>query len=188
MNILNYCADINKALSNAKFSGYNQKEMSYDSAVEAMVSAIRNVREQNKKLIFVGNGGSAAIVGHMTLDFTKAGKTRSICFNDGPFLTMLGNDFGFENSFAEAINMHANKGDVLIAISSSGKSPNVLNAVAAAKNKGCEVITLSGFDPTNPLFQSGHVNLHLNSFSYGIVETAHETFLHCLLDHIASLQ
>ena len=137
---------------------------------------------QGNKLMFIGNGGSAAIASHMATDFTKNGNLRTVAFNDGSMLTCLGNDLGYENVFAKQIEMHARQGDFLVAISSSGRSANILKGVAAARTMGCAVLTLSGFQADNPLRRQGDVNMWVNSGEYGFVEIAHLALCHAVLD------
>lgn len=137
---------------------------------------------QGNKLMFIGNGGSAAIASHMATDFTKNGNLRTVAFNDGSMLTCLGNDLGYENVFAKQIEMHARQGDFLVAISSSGRSANILKGVAAARTMGCAVLTLSGFQADNPLRRQGDVNMWVNSGEYGFVEIAHLALCHAILD------
>ena len=101
---------------------------------------------QNHNTIFlIGNGGSAAIAEHMAVDFTKNAGLRAMAVSGSPLLTTFSNDFGYEMVYQKAIEYFANKGDILIAISSSGASKNILNGCNAAKNKKMEVITFSGF-------------------------------------------
>jgi D-sedoheptulose 7-phosphate isomerase len=140
------------------------------------------------KLIFVGNGGSAAIASHMATDYSKNGNVRSLALNDGSMLTCLGNDLGYAQVFAKQIELHARAGDLVIAISSSGRSENILNAVKAARTAGCTVVTLSGFTPDNPLRGLGDVNFYLASDRYGFVEIGHLTICHAVLDFICGLR
>ena len=112
----------------------------------------------------------------------KNGGIRSLAFNDGAALTCLGNDLGYENVFAKQIDLHAQLGDMLIAISSSGQSANILKAVEAASERGCYVVTLSGFKPTNALRRAGDINLYVESGEYGFVEITHLALIHCILD------
>jgi D-sedoheptulose 7-phosphate isomerase len=147
----------------------------------AMHLAIRT-HAQGNKLMFIGNGGSAAIASHMATDFTKNGNLRTVAFNDGSMLTCLGNDLGYENVFAKQIEMHARQGDFLVAISSSGRSANILKGVSAARAMGCAVLTLSGFQADNPLRRQGDVNMWVNSGEYGFVEIAHLALCHAILD------
>ncbi len=130
----------------------------------------------------IGNGGSAAIASHMAEDYTKNGNMPMMAFNDAPMLTCFANDLGYENIFSAAIEYYASPKDLVIAISSSGKSPNIINGVLAAKKKGCNIITLSGFKPDNQLRQLGDINFYVPSDSYGNVEITHLSILHCALD------
>ena len=97
-------------------------------------------------------------------------------------LTCLANDFGYEHVFAKQLEWQARKGDVVIAISSSGKSPNILNAVDVARRKGCAVFTYSGFGPDNPLRGKGDFNIYVASHEYGFVEVGHLAIMHGVLD------
>ena len=136
------------------------------------------------KIYFIGNGASAAISSHMATDFWKNGGIRALAFNDGPLLTCMGNDYGYEQVFAKPLQMFADPGDVLIAISSSGQSPNILLGAKAARQKHCRVITLSGFKPDNPLRSLGDYNFYVPAQTYGAVEIVHHSICHCLLDMI----
>ena len=102
--------------------------------------------------------------------------------HDGAVLTCLGNDFGFEHIFAKQLKFHAQQGDALIAISSSGRSPDILNAVRQADEIGMFVCTFSGFASDNPLRKMGSINWYVDSKEYGFVELAHQILIHCALD------
>jgi D-sedoheptulose 7-phosphate isomerase len=147
----------------------------------------RAVHAAGNKVIFVGNGGSAAIASHMATDYSKNGGVRSLALNDSSMLTCLGNDLGYDRVFAKQIELHARAGDLVFAISSSGRSPNILNAAAAAANAGCSIITLSGFTPDNPLRTKGEVNFYIGSDRYGFVEIGHLTICHAILDYLCGL-
>lgn len=144
--------------------------------------ARRATLKKDNKIIFIGNGGSAAIASHMAEDYSKNGNLRSITFNDAALLTCYANDFGYENVFSEAIKTYADEGDILVAISSSGKSINILNACKAAKELGLYVVTLSGFSDVNPLRQLGDLNFYVSAYQYGFVEISHLAILHAALD------
>jgi len=156
------------------------------NAWKAVVKIFKLAWRHKRKIMFIGNGGSAAIAGHMSLDFSNAGKIRAVCFNDGPLLTCLANDYSYQKVFEKAVGMYADSGDVLVAISSSGQSENILNGVISAKQKGCTVITLSGFERENPLMKLGDWNIYvpLPRPNYGQVEVSHYIILHFLLDYI----
>jgi D-sedoheptulose 7-phosphate isomerase len=153
-----------------------------DEAVDWAVARARRAHADGNKLMFIGNGGSAAIASHLAIDFSKNGGMRAIAFNDGAALTCLANDLGYENVFAHQLALHGRPGDLLVAISSSGCSANILNGVAAAREVGAEVMTLSGFKPDNPLRAMGEVNLYVPSMEYGFVEISHLTLGHAILD------
>ena len=97
-------------------------------------------------------------------------------------LTCLGNDLGFENVFSRQIEIHGRPNDLLIAISSSGNSANILNAVAAARDAGMQVLTLSGFGADNKLRRLGDINFYVPSALYGFVEILHLAIGHAFLD------
>ncbi|HYE50517.1 MAG TPA: SIS domain-containing protein [Azospirillaceae bacterium] len=158
------------------------RALGLEAAVERFVARARAAHAAGNKLMFVGNGGSAAIASHMATDYSKNGNIRSLAFNDGPMLTCLSNDLGYENVFAKPVELFGRADDVLIAISSSGRSPNILNAVAAARRVGCWVVTLSGFGADNPLRRAGDVNLYVANDRYGFVEITHLSLLHAMLD------
>jgi D-sedoheptulose 7-phosphate isomerase len=154
---------------------------------QVMMDACRAHADGNK-LIFFGNGGSAAIASHMATDYSKNGNIRSLALNDGSMLTCLGNDLGYDRVFSKQIELHARLGDLLIAISSSGRSANILNAVKAARITNCKVVTLSGFTADNPLRCLGDINFYIASDSYGFVEIGHLTICHAILDFICGLR
>jgi D-sedoheptulose 7-phosphate isomerase len=137
---------------------------------------------QHKKIFFIGNGGSNAICSHMYEDFMKIGGYKTFTFSDAALITCYANDYGYENAMAKWIEQNMDSGDLLIAISSSGNSKNILNAVHQAKVKNNRTITLSGFKADNQLKQLGDINFYIQSESYGIVECFHQVILHSLLD------
>ncbi len=152
--------------------------------VAATRDAFTAAKEAGGKVAIVGNGGSAGIAAHIAIDLAKNGRVPAVCFNDAAQITCLANDYGFENWLAHAVRMNLRKGDVLVAISSSGKSPNILNAVGAARDLGLSVVTLSGFLPDNPLRALGDINFWADSRAYNIVETVHQFWLMSVIDLI----
>ena len=118
----------------------------------------------------------------MAIDFTKNGGVRAATFNDVSSVTCIGNDLGYENIFSKQIEMHARPGDVLVAISSSGKSQNILNAAKVALEKESFLVTCSGMYTNNPLRRLGDINFFVEANEYGFVETAHQAVLHSILD------
>ncbi|MBU6456823.1 MAG: SIS domain-containing protein [Bradyrhizobium sp.] len=139
-------------------------------------------RERGGIVIFIGNGGSASISSHLAIDLSKNAKVPATCFSDASQITCLANDYGYEQWMAHALRLNAKAGDCLVAISSSGRSPNILNAVAKARELKLSVITLSGMSADNPLRQTGDVNFWADSRSYNIIETAHQFWLMSAVD------
>lgn len=160
------------------------KKLTFSQGIGKACDIIISQTVSGKKIIFIGNGGSAAISSHMAVDFWKNGGMKAISFNDGPQLTCIGNDYGYKHVFEKPLEMFADSGDVLIAISSSGRSENILLGVKAAGLKGCRTITLSGFDENNPLSSMGEFNFYVPSKSYGPVEVIHHSICHCIIDTI----
>ena len=143
------------------------------------------VRTNRKKVIFVGNGGSAAIASHCAVDLTKNTGIRGVDFNEASLITCFSNDYGYANWVAEAIRCYADDGDVAVLISSSGRSPNILSAAAQTNRSGLSVVTFSGFDSDNPLRECGSVNLWVRSHVYNVVEMTHHIWLVAVIDMIA---
>lgn len=156
--------------------------LALSDATARMLGAARRAQQAKARIFFIGNGGSAGICSHMAIDWTKNGGFSALALNDGAALTCIGNDLGFENVFAKQVEMHGRGGDLLIAISSSGNSEDILRAVAAARTARMEVITLSGFKPDNRLRRLGDLNFYVPSERYGFVEISHLTLCHCVLD------
>ena len=119
--------------------------------------------KKGSKVIIAGNGGSAAIASHVAVDFTKAAGIRAVNFNESDLITCFANDYGYENWVKEALNAYADSGDLLILISSSGQSANIVNAAYRASDLGLKLITLSGFSKTNPLRSIGDINFWIDS-------------------------
>lgn len=159
-------------------------ELNFFDAIEKVCDLIILETAAGHKLMFIGNGASAAISSHMSTDFWKNGGMRAIAFNDSSLLTCLGNDYGYEYIFEKSVEMFADEGDILVAISSSGKSENILRGAHSAKSKGCSVITLSGFESDNPLSSLGDFNFYVPDRSYGPVEIIHQSICHCIVDAI----
>ena len=140
-------------------------------------------KKNKKKILIFGNGGSAAIASHFSVDLTKNAKIRCTNYNESDLITCFSNDFGYERWVEMAIKYYGNKGDVLIVISSSGKSKNMINAcIAARKKKFSKIITLTGHLVNNPVKKLGDINLWVNSKAYNYIENIHQFWLLSLVD------
>ena len=159
-----------------------------DDDICAQITATRAIwvaaRERGGRVIFIGNGGSAGIASHLAIDLSKNAGVPATCFNDASAITCLANDYGFEEWLAHAVRLNARPSDCLVAISVSGRSKNVLNAVAKAREMKLAVVTMSGMSPDNPLRSLGDVNYWVDSRSYNIVETAHQFWMMAVVDLI----
>lgn len=158
------------------------------SEVTNQISDAIHLLKNKKRIFFIGNGGSNSICSHMMEDYGKIAGYKTYTFSDASLITCYANDFGYENAMAEWIKLHIESEDVLIAISSSGNSKNIINGVNQAKSVGCDVIALSGFKSNNILNTLGNINFYLPIDNYGIVECYHQVILHVILDELALLR
>ncbi|MCR5701984.1 MAG: SIS domain-containing protein [Lachnospiraceae bacterium] len=179
-----YLKTISDLMENCKI--YKQKELitDWDDAFEQIVELFVTVKKSGNQLFFIGNGGSSAIAGHMIADFMKNGGMRTISLYDNALTTCMGNDYGYEYVFSKPLSFLAKEGDLLVAISSSGNSQNVVNAINVAKEKGSLVVTFTGFKDDNVSKSLGDYNLYVPSMSYGMVESLHNLFLQQIVDTI----
>ena len=180
----NYFNGLIDNIKSAKVFDQGGESIELFEGIELISQEIIATSQNGKKLIFIGNGTSAAIASHMSTDYWKNGGIRAIAFNDSSLLTCISNDYGYKHVFEKPIEMFADKGDILIAISSSGKSENILRGVQAARTSQCKVITFSGFKNDNPLRSMGDYNFYVPSPSYGPVEIIHLSICHCICDAI----
>ena len=145
-----------------------------------------STKKSGKKILIFGNGGSAAIASHFSVDLTKNAKIRCTNYNESNLITCFSNDFGYEHWVEMAINYFGDKGDVLIIISSSGKSKNMINACFAAKKKKfSKIITLTGHSVNNPIKKLGDINLWVNTKAYNYIENIHQFWLLSLVDLVS---
>jgi D-sedoheptulose 7-phosphate isomerase len=177
-----YFGTLADALRGAEVTDRTSRKISLEEGCEWVRKTAHQAHDAGNTIIFVGNGGSAGIASHLAIDFSKNGRLRSLAFNDPSALTCLGNDLGYENVFAKQLDFHARLGDLLVAISSSGRSPNILEAVKTARARGCSVATFSGFTADNDLRRTGDVNFYVRANEYGFVEVAHLALCHAVLD------
>ena len=146
---------------------------------------LKKTHKKRKKIIIFGNGGSAAISSHVSVDLTKNANIRCVNFNEADLITCFSNDFGYENWLAKSIHYYGDKGDVLIAISTSGSSKNIINGCLEAKKKKFhKIITFTGKKNNNQVMKIGDINLWVNSSAYNQVETIHQMWLLSIVDLI----
>ena len=152
--------------------------------LDAARKMILKVHSKGGKVILAGNGGSAAIASHVSVDLTKNAGVRAINFNESDLITCFANDYGYEKWVEKAIEFYADSGDLVILISSSGTSKNIVNGGRKAKESGLQLITFSGFSADNPLRQLGNINFWVDTKAYNIIEMTHSIWLLAIVDKI----
>ena len=154
------------------------------NSLEKIALALKTLKKKNKKVLVMGNGGSAAISSHISVDLTKNAKIRSVNFNEADLITCFSNDYGYQKVFSKSLEFYADKGDIVIIISSSGKSKNLIEAAKFCKKNKIQLFTFTGFSKSNPLRKMGSINLWVNSRAYNIVENIHQIWLLSIVDRI----
>ena len=181
--ISSYRTLLNKAIDGLVVTDDNSKELGgFEKSAEIIAREALLCNASGGQVIFIGNGGSAAICSHCAIDWWKNGKVKTRVFYGESQITCLANDYGYEYIFSKPIEDLTKSNDLLIAISSSGMSVNILNGVKAARVVGMRVITLSGFANDNPLNIMGDLNIYVPSSEYGFVELIHQILLHAASD------
>lgn len=181
-NLATHATEFSSIVTAGMFSDENGSSLSRDEGINNLVALLTNTRTNGGSIYVIGNGGSAAVASHAVTDFFNVGGLRAMTLHDSSTLTCFSNDYGYEHAFSRRVERLITKNDVLIAISSSGQSANILNACESAANKSASVITLSGFKTDNPLRALGELNYWLNSDDYGMVEIGHLFLLHYIAD------
>lgn len=156
----------------------------YEAAMQELMELFFGIKREGRQVFFIGNGGSAGIASHMAADFMKNGGMKTYSLYDSSLTTCMGNDYGYEHIFSKPLKFLGNAGDLLVAISSSGNSQNIVNAIDAANDKNMKVFTLSGFQEDNRIKGMGTYNLHVPVCRYGMVESIHILILQQIVDTI----
>lgn len=183
--MLPYLQELSALFPKIVVTDHKGSDCSISEGIDKAVDLLWRCASAGGKIILIGNGGSASIASHIAIDLWKNAGIRAIAFNDAPLLTCISNDFGYPYVFEKPIQMFADRADVLIAISSSGRSENILKGVDVARGRGLQILTMSGFRPENPLRKLGDLNFYVPNESYGYVEIVHLSLCHCICDIIA---
>lgn len=180
-----YLVELIKSLEKTEFScGNLMKCNDYETGIKLLIERFLVHKKDSSKIFFIGNGGSSAIASHMTVDFLKNGGMNTYSLYDNAIMTCMGNDYGYEYVFSKPLDFLIEKGDMLVAISSSGNSKNIINAIKVAKQKKIEVITFTGFNKENKARELGDINIYVPCKKYGIVESIHNLILQQIVDCI----
>jgi D-sedoheptulose 7-phosphate isomerase len=180
----NYLNSFEKVLLNTKASQKNGTHVDLDTCFQQVIDHLLKIREKGNRVYLVGNGGSSGIVSHGAVDFLNACGFKAHAITDNSLLTCIANDYGYENVFSQPLSTLLDEGDIVIAISSSGNSMNIVNACKMARSKGAKVIGFSGFKSDNKLRTEGDYNFWLNDSHYGRVEIGHSLLLHYITDNL----
>tara|TARA_B100000029_G_C17556366_1_gene951807 strand:+ start:1351 stop:1899 length:549 start_codon:yes stop_codon:yes gene_type:complete len=178
MKYSKYFKDYNKSI-------YHLLDNLDPSLIDKSVELILNCKKNNGKVYIVGNGGSSSIASHVSVDLVKVANVPSSTFNNTNLITCFANDYGHANWIKEAIKAYTNQNDILILISSSGSSKNIVNAGQYCKDNNIPLITLTGFQAENPLNKLGNVNIHIPSNKYNFIEMTHHIILLSIVDIFA---
>jgi D-sedoheptulose 7-phosphate isomerase len=188
-DLSDYSVSLQKWVSSMIISDLQGNLVNIQDGCTRAVEELLSTKNTGKKVMIIGNGGSAAIASHLQNDLSKGSDVRAMVFTEQPLLTALSNDICYAAAYPELVRLWAEQGDILLSISSSGRSENILHSSRIARDKGCRILTLSGFSPENPLRKIGDLNFYIPSDRYGYVEVAHTIIAHylsdCLLDVVS---
>ncbi len=145
---------------------------------------ILSAAKKKKKVLLLGNGASAAIASHLASDLTKEAGIKALTVNNTSLITALSNDWGYETWMKSALQFYADKGDIIILISSSGQSKNIVKAAKYAKKRGIFLATLTGFSKNNPAGEIADINLWVNSSCYNTIECTHMIWLTAIVENL----
>lgn len=182
-----YIKELVRTLENTEVwlgSGEDRKSVNYDQGILLLADVFTRYKTDQAQLFFIGNGGSSAIASHMTADYMKNGGMNTYSLYDNAVTTCMGNDYGYEYIFSKPMKFLVKEGSLVVAISSSGNSANIVNAIETAKERNAFVITFTGFDPDNRAKQMGDMNVYVPCGRYGIVESIHNLMLQQIVDII----
>lgn len=153
-----------------------------DEAYALLADWVRECAKSKRRIYFAGNGASASMACHFSTDLAKNSGAPTEVFTDPSLITATGNDMGYDETFAYPLRQRMVPGEILIAISSSGNSPNTVNAVAAATELGGHAVTFTAMKPDNRMRASGQLNFYIPADDYGMAESGHAVLLHHLID------
>jgi len=154
-----------------------------DAGLYEWVRLAKEVRDnRDGTLYLIGNGASATIAEHIVLDAMKAGRFKTGSCSETAYLTAIANDISSDELFSFKLNRVFTDRDMLITVSSSGNSPNIIRAIETVRPKGGCVVTLSGMKPDNKSRTLGDLNFYLPAPTYGTSEVCHADLMHCWLD------
>jgi D-sedoheptulose 7-phosphate isomerase len=150
--------------------------------MDRWVTETRKAAEADRHFFFIGNGASATMAEHFGFDAMKNGKLKTVCFAETAYLTAISNDLSFTDVFLLKLEHLAEPGDILISISSSGNSSNIVRSLEYAKECKILCVTLSAMKNDNKSRMLGDLSIWVPAQTYGLAESAHSAIMHCWLD------
>lgn len=173
---------LNQTLSALQIQDHTGCKLDVDQAMKNWQLATLQVRQEKRRIFLVGNGASASMASHVAADLSKNARLSAEVFSDLSLITAIANDMSYAEVFAEPLRRRMVSRDMLVAISSSGNSPNIVRAVEEAKGLGGMVVTISAMGEENTIRGLGHLNLYVPANTYGLAESAHAAILHFWVD------
>ncbi|MBF0124823.1 MAG: SIS domain-containing protein [Magnetococcales bacterium] len=163
----------------------NGQEVSLADGMQTFDQLLRRAMTHQQRVWWVGNGGSAALCAHLSQDILNKLGIASHTLTDASLITCMANDFGYESVYYRPLSVLARPTDLLIAISSSGRSENILRCVRWAQEQRLSLVTLSSMSEDNPLWQQqADVAFYLPTHLYGHAEVGHEALLHGVIETV----
>ena len=182
-----YLRSIKKGLESSRYY-LNNGEVAPCLLFEKVQKSLKKLKKNNKNIYFFGNGASAAFANHMALDFSKNGGILSKSLSDSAMLTALSNDYSYEKAMLEYLKIEGvSSDDLVITISSSGNSPNIINVLRHCKENNIKTLALSGLKTDNNSISLADYSLYVPMKTYGMVECIHQIFLHLILDEFMEI-
>ncbi|MDF1795407.1 MAG: SIS domain-containing protein [Coxiellaceae bacterium] len=171
-------------LNSCCFTGREGDCVNRDQGFGFMLNCALKVKAAGNAIYFIGNGASASMASHFSVDISKNARIPCFTLTDPSSMTAVSNDINYESVYSDPLSYMLKKNDVLIAISSSGNSRNILSAVRTAQKNEGFVITFSGMNEDNALRHMGDINIFVKDEDYGFVESAHAFILHHWVDRV----
>ncbi len=186
--MMTYCADyfqlIRNGLANMIVTNREGTIVSHEDAFDIWAKKAQSIKNETKGLIFFcGNGASASMAEHMSHDWFQNAVINTTTCAETAHITAISNDISYDEVYSYRIKRILSERDMLVGISSSGNSLNIINAVDAANENGVFTITISGKKEDNRLRNMGDLNFYVPLQTYGEVESAHAVLLHGALDY-----
>lgn len=154
------------------------------SRLASLAERLKQHKKEGRRILFFGNGASASIASHASLDFTKQAGITSLCFHDPALLTAFANDYGYENCCSKILDAYSQPDDYVFLVSTSGESPNIVKVAENAISKGLHVVAFTGRFENNAVSKLANESFWVDSHAYNIVENTHSIWITCLIDYV----